>query len=154
MTAPHTRLRHAMGSALVVAQFGLLTTLLWMALTQGVKMSWWALALAGLSAALAMWTLAYNRLGNFNIHPQPRFGGQLVTGGPYAWVRHPMYSAVLLGAAALAVAAAHALAWVLWTVLLAVLWVKSLLEERWLVQIYPQYASYCHRSKRFLPWVL
>lgn len=153
MTVPNTRLGHDVGSALVVAQFGLLAALFWMALAHGIAVSAVALGLAGLSVLLAAWTLAYNRLGNFNIHPQPRTGGQLVTGGPYAWVRHPMYSAVLLGAAALAAAAAGLLAWVLWFVLFAVLGVKALLEERWLVQIHPHYASYCTRSKRFIPWL-
>lgn len=153
MAAP-ARVGHWVGSALVAAQFGLLLALLWIVLAQGAKATAVVFVLVGLSAVLAVWTLLHNRLGNFNIHPQPRSGGQLITSGPYRWLRHPMYSAVLLGAAALAAAAANALAWVLWAVLLAVLWFKSLLEERWLAQIYPLYASYCQRSKRFLPWLL
>jgi len=103
---------------------------------------------------LAAWTLLHNRLGNFNIHPQPRQNGRLITTGPYRWIRHPMYSAVLLGAAALAAAAPGVLAWLLWAMLWGVLLSKALLEERWLAQIYPHYTHYCQRSKRFLPWLL
>jgi len=143
-----------MGSALVAAQFGLLAALLWLALGHSHGVSATTVFLAGLSAALAAWTLLHNRLSNFNIHPQPRATGQLITTGPYRWMRHPMYSAVLLGAAALATTTDHDLGWWTWLALLGVLWVKALLEERWLKQKYPSYAIYCRRAKRFLPWVL
>ena len=55
-----------------------------------------ALVPLALSALLGVWTLAWNRPGNFNIRPEPKAGGQLVTGGPYRLMRHPMYTAVLL----------------------------------------------------------
>lgn len=63
----------------------------------------WALATA--AAGLGLWALRCNRPGNFNIHPAPRVGGQLVQQGPYRGVRHPMHSAVLLGGAACVAAA-------------------------------------------------
>jgi len=148
------RARHRAGSALVAAQFGLLAALFGLMEVRGFDPSAGAMLLVVLSAALVAWTLLHNRLGNFNIHPQPHAKGELVTSGPYRWIRHPMYTAVLLGAAALATASEVGLAWALWLGLLGVLWTKALLEERWLTQRYPPYASYCQRSKRFIPWVL
>ena len=109
--------------------------------------------LAVLSVGLGVWTLAYNRLGNFNIHPEPKASGRLVTRGPYRLIRHPMYSAVLLGAAALASCASPGLGWAAWVALVLVLWLKSSLEERWLCERHPQYQAYCLSSKRFVPWV-
>jgi protein-S-isoprenylcysteine O-methyltransferase Ste14 len=47
--------------------------------------------------AIGVWALTANRPGNFDIRPEPKPGGQLVTRGPYAYVRHPMYLAVMLG---------------------------------------------------------
>jgi len=154
LNVQENRARHRVGSALVAAQFGLLAVLLWSASSHPQDLAAAAVLLAGLSAALAAWTIAHNRLGNFNIHPQPHVRGQLITSGPYRWVRHPMYSAVLLGAAALATATDLDWAWAQWLALLGVLSAKALLEERWLKQKYPSYAIYCRHSKRFLPWVL
>lgn len=109
----------------------------------------WALAAA--SAALGAWALASNRPGNFNVHPAPRAGGQLVQHGPYRWLRHPMYTAVLLGAAACAAALGHAAAWGVGLALLVVLVAKARLEERWLLVQHAGYAAYRARTARFLP---
>ena len=147
--------RRTSGAVLVLLQFGLLVWLAVMAAPQmmqgAMTLLFWGLL--GLSVGLAGWTLWHNRLGNFNVHPEPKTNGQLVTTGPYRLIRHPMYSAVLLLAAALTVAAGSALACLAWVALLAVLWVKAMLEERWLRECHPHYASYCQRSKRFIPWL-
>ena len=57
----------AAGRLLVAAQFALLAWLIWPLTPQ----SWSppALALLGCAAGLGAWALAYNRPGNFNIHP-------------------------------------------------------------------------------------
>ena len=75
---------------------------------------------------LAVWALAANRPGNFNIRPTPRPGGALVTSGPYRWVRHPMYTSVLMAAAAAAVKSHQIVDSGLWFALLAVLLLKAL----------------------------
>jgi protein-S-isoprenylcysteine O-methyltransferase Ste14 len=144
-----------MGNLLVILQMGLLLLLAAAAATAAraaqVPAPAWVLAAAAL--ALAAWTLAHNRIGNFNIRPLPKAGGRLITSGPYRWIRHPMYSTVLLGAAALAWVA-PAWAWLAWAALAGVLWVKSSLEERALVQLHPAYAAYRRRTRRLLPWLL
>lgn len=144
-----------LGSVLVLLQFGLLAVL---ALLAWPAVEQWAIPLAAWAAALAAvllmgWTFSANRPGNFNIHPRPRVGGQLVTSGPYAWIRHPMYSAFLLGAWALAYTAASEWAWLAWWALSLVLWVKAALEERWMLVQHPGYAHYREQTKRFVPWV-
>jgi protein-S-isoprenylcysteine O-methyltransferase Ste14 len=111
----------------------------------------WLLMVAGL--ALGTWALTCNRPGNFNIRPTPRQGGQLVQSGPYRWIRHPMYSAVLLVAAACAWVDASGWAWLAMAALAAVLTVKAGLEERWMAAKHPGYAAYCGRSRRFVPGI-
>jgi protein-S-isoprenylcysteine O-methyltransferase Ste14 len=103
------------------------------------------------AALLGLWTLTANRPGNFNIRPEPRHGGVLVTHGPYRWVRHPMYTAVLLAAAAAALAAGGVPDALLWAALLAVLWAKADVEERALLGCFADYAGYRGRTWRFLP---
>lgn len=149
------RHRHHTGSMLVALQFGVLLLLAVLAaprVWQG-HLPLMSLALAALSVLLGGWTLAYNRLGNFNIHPAPKATGQLVTGGPYRLIRHPMYSAVLLGAAAMAWLVHPVTGALAWGGLLCVLLAKARMEERWLSEQHAGYAAYCQRCKRFVPWL-
>jgi protein-S-isoprenylcysteine O-methyltransferase Ste14 len=144
-----------MGTLLVILQFGLLFVLA--ALTapnvlHGV-IPLGAFILAAASIALAAWTLVHNRPGNFNIRPTPKFHGVLVTTGPYRWIRHPMYTSVLLGAGALAWTSSPLIGWVTWSALAIVLLLKSTLEERWMREKHSGYVAYILRSKRFLPWL-
>jgi protein-S-isoprenylcysteine O-methyltransferase Ste14 len=101
-----------------------------------------------------LWTLAHNRPGNFNIRPEPKASGHLVTAGPYRYLRHPMYSALLLFCAAEVVAYADAVKVLALLLMLAVLWMKSVLEERGLRERYPEYADYARRVKRFVPLMI
>ncbi|MFN4351731.1 MAG: methyltransferase family protein [Hylemonella sp.] len=149
------RQRVWLGSGLVLLQFGLLAVLAlmaWPAAENGaIPLVAWA---AGAGALLLFgWTLRANRLGNFNIHPRPRVGGTLVTSGPYGWIRHPMYTAFLLGTWALAWTAASDEAWLAWWALSLVLWFKSTLEERWMLAQHPGYVHYREQTKRFVPWI-
>ena len=93
-----------------------------------------------------------NRPGNFNIRPDPHPEGRLVTGGPYAWVRHPMYLAVLLAMAAFALGG-DAWQWAAWVALAAVLAAKALREEKGLADLHPGYGAYRARTRAIIPFV-
>lgn len=145
--------RQITGVALVALQFGLLAILGALAaksfLAGLVPPGAWPTLISGL--ALGLWALSCNRPGNFNIRPTPRAGGQLVRSGPYRWIRHPMYSAVLLVASACAWAGAVAAGWMGLGLLAAVLTVKAMLEERWMLAQHAAYAHYQSQTKRFVP---
>ncbi|NJD87213.1 MAG: DUF1295 domain-containing protein [Betaproteobacteria bacterium] len=109
-------------------------------------------ALLGAGVAVGAWALAANRPGNFNIRPDPHPEGRLVTGGPYAWVRHPMYLAVLLAMAAFALAG-DAWQWGAWVALAAVLAAKARREERGLATLHPGYEDYRARTRAIVPFL-
>ncbi|TCO99803.1 methyltransferase family protein [Rubrivivax gelatinosus] len=141
------------GAVLVLLQFVLLA-----ALAYGTAPAWadpaapWlALALAAASLAVGLAAVMANRPGNFNVHPEPRAGGRLVEHGVYAWIRHPMYSALLLLALAAIAVSPGATTLCAGAALAAVLWAKSSIEERWMGEVHPGYAAYRARTKRFVP---
>ena len=144
-----------LGSALVAAQFGLLgllALLAWPCLRAGcVPAAAWVLAAA--SAAVGLWALASNPPGNFNIHPAPREGGRLVRQGPYRWVRHPMYTAVIAFGLACAVSASTPWGWLAVVALVLVLLKKAGLEERWMAEAHADYAEYRRGTHRLLPGI-
>ena len=137
------------GRGLVAAQFALIAWLIWPFTPQ----AWTPVPLVLLAAAIALgaWTLWHNRPGNFNIRPEPKASGRLVTGGPYRHLRHPMYSALLLFCAAEVVAYMDAWKLAALALMVVVLWCKAGVEERGLRQRYPEYAGYAARVKRFIP---
>ena len=107
--------------------------------------------------ALGAWALSANRPGNFNIRPMPKAGGQLVRSGPYAWIRHPMYTAVLLAGLAGVYGVdipGRTLVGTAFLALLGVLWVKAGLEEQWMAAQHPDYAAYQKDTSRFIPWLM
>jgi protein-S-isoprenylcysteine O-methyltransferase Ste14 len=99
---------------------------------------------------LALW--AHGALGRaFTVFTRPPSGAARVEGGPYRFARHPMYGGgVLIFAGASLALSVSALAL---TVALAVLWRgKSAVEERLLVERFPEYEDYRNRTpRRFLP---
>jgi protein-S-isoprenylcysteine O-methyltransferase Ste14 len=90
---------------------------------------------------------------NLTPFPKPIEGGTLVTSGVYRWVRHPIYTGLILGT----------LGWSLWrenllgvglAVLLFIFFdLKSRREERWLTEAYPDYAQYQSRVRKLIPFV-
>jgi protein-S-isoprenylcysteine O-methyltransferase Ste14 len=143
------------GSLLVGLQFTLLAALAALA-APGVLAGRWSVGVALVAAAalaLGLWAVACNQPDNFNIRPVPRAGGELVRHGPYRWIRHPMYSALLLAGLSAAWISATLWAWVALLALAAVLVIKAGVEERAMVAHHPGYADYQRQSRRFVPWL-
>jgi protein-S-isoprenylcysteine O-methyltransferase Ste14 len=137
------------GRLLVAAQFTLIMLLIW-PWTVPVLM-WPALLMILPALVFGVWILKHNRIGNFNIRPELKSGSQLITDGPYALVRHPMYVAVLWFGLCAVLLYASAAALLLWGLLLVVLDRKAALEEIYLRAHFADYAAYANRVGRFLP---
>jgi protein-S-isoprenylcysteine O-methyltransferase Ste14 len=114
----------------------------------------YAVGMAGLGAGLLLILRGVRDLGPaMTSVPRPRDGAVLVETGVYGFVRHPIYSGVLLAALGGAIFQASLVALGLAVCLAAVLWLKSIVEERWLATRYPGYAAYRGRTGRFIPRV-
>lgn len=88
-----------------------------------------------------------------NVTPTPKQGAQLVTTGIYQQVRHPIYTAVLIGILGAAMSHGAGVLYVLWLVFVGFFWAKSRYEEVLLRQTYADYVAYEARSHRFVPYV-
>lgn len=73
-------------------------------------------------------------------------------GGPYKYVRHPIYSGGLLGAAGLILVAPSWQVIAAWTILFLSLWILIIIEERELIMRFGEkYQEYCNRTRRIVP---
>ena len=140
------------GIVLVTAQFVLIALLIWPWTTPEWSFTGIAMLLAG--AAIGTWALVFNRPGNFNSRPEPKPQTRLVTGGPYAHVRHPMYAGVLLAGLAAVLPYSDWSKLLCWLALFLVLWIKSGIEEKALRQRFPGYREYALMVGRFFPKIL
>ncbi len=85
--------------------------------------------------------------------PFPKEGAPLIQSGPYALVRHPIYSGLLIGSAGIALLASGWLTWIYAAALFLLLDFKTRREERWLSAKFPEYGSYQRRVRKLLPFL-
>ena len=102
---------------------------------------------------LGGWAVAVMGMGNFHISPTIVPGGRFVARGPYRWIRHPMYSALLIVAASLVLDRLTAVRVLLFAILAIDLVLKLSFEERLLVQAFRNYPDYRRRTKRIIPFL-
>lgn len=111
----------------------------------------WFLLASVVGMGLGVVTLAFNRIGNFSVYPEPKQGSTLITNGPYRVVRHPMYAALALMMLGIVAYNGHWINALAWCVLLAALCAKALREERYLAKFFAGYRDYQAKTRRFVP---
>jgi protein-S-isoprenylcysteine O-methyltransferase Ste14 len=96
---------------------------------------------------------SFNFLGRSTTpNPEPKVDGLLVTAGFYRWVRHPMYTALLLMASGWTLAFQSFLSGILGLGLLIFLNKKANYEETLLIQKFGlTYTDYSQKVGKFLP---
>lgn len=117
------------------------------------QLKWWVIVFILLGVVLGLWAIQTIRLGNFNISPLLKPGGIMIASGPYHFVRHPMYTAILLVCWPLVIG--HFSWWRLGFVLALtlVLVVKLHIEESYLKKAFIAYCEYSRISKKLIPFV-
>lgn len=80
-------------------------------------------------------------------------GAGLTAHGAYRWMRHPIYTGVMLACLGAAIGAGTVLAYAATLVVAVFFEAKTRLEERWLVGAYDGYAAYAARTGKFVPGI-
>ena len=111
-----------------------------------------AVGLVVLVAGLIVFGLGVATLGDsLSPLPAPKASAQLVEHGIYRFVRHPIYTGLIVAALGGSIYAVSPLALLLTGALAVVLDLKSRREEVWLRERFAGYAAYVSRTRRFIP---
>jgi protein-S-isoprenylcysteine O-methyltransferase Ste14 len=127
-----------------ILPFGLLISPPYVANRAVLYAVFWWMTVATALTVWGMWTLRRS----FSITVEAR---QLVTGGPYRWIRHPVYAGELLTAAAVAAWRFSALNVTLLLLFAAIQLLRSRWEERKLGRVFPAYATWAKTAWWFWP---
>jgi protein-S-isoprenylcysteine O-methyltransferase Ste14 len=109
-----------------------------------------------IGGALGLGLAASTSLGrNLTPFPKPVADGSMVEHGPYRLVRHPIYTAVIIGMLGIALRSGDWVSVALAAGLIPFFYAKSTFEERHLAARFPDYVSYQSRvRRRLIPGVL
>ena len=137
---------------LVFLQFSLIG--LMVLFSQGIVSSIIGISIFILGLLVGLWALTHNKRGNFNIQPKLKEGGRLITTGAYKYIRHPMYTSVVLMMFGVLVSSPTPWELLFFIALVTVLVLKAKREEKLWSCHDADYPDYIKRTKLFIPYIL
>ena len=88
---------------------------------------------------------------NLSIFPSPKKNGSLISSGVYGYVRHPIYSGIIISMASYSIYAVSPIKFMIAGVMIVVLYFKSSFEEQKLMESFTGYEKYMNKTGRFFP---
>jgi len=120
--------------------------------TPTLILGWAGALLTAIGIGFAIWARV-NIGRNWSSHPAVKEHHQLVTTGPYAYVRHPIYSGILLAALGTALTTSIFGIGMLVFISITFAW-RMNKEEKIMLELFPeQYPAYQKYTKRLVPFV-
>jgi protein-S-isoprenylcysteine O-methyltransferase Ste14 len=140
------------GNVLVAIQFSLIAVILLMA-SDEVNVPWiYVGGVLFIAPGIIILVISFKNLGrSLTANPVPLDKGKLVETGIYKYVRHPIYTGLLLAMLGSVVQSMAIVKFFVWLALLALLTYKAKFEEGLLAKKYPGYVEYMKRTGRFVP---
>jgi protein-S-isoprenylcysteine O-methyltransferase Ste14 len=123
-------------------------------LPDSVPNFWLAAWLVALGLAFSAWARVH--LGrNWSATVSVKQDHELIQSGPYALVRHPIYTGLLLAFLGSALAVGEWRGLIALVIVLASFWRKLRIEERWMGETFGErYQRYCAHTKALIPFLL
>lgn len=90
---------------------------------------------------------------NLTVFPTPKRNSNLVQSGLYKYIRHPIYTGVILVALGFGLYSESAYRLIIGLLLFVLFYFKSKYEEERLKKVFPEYPEYMKKSGRFFPGI-
>jgi len=121
---------------------------------QGYWPFWLGATLTVAGLLFAVWARVH--LGrNWSSSVTIKQGHELITTGPYAVVRHPIYTGILAGFLGMAIAISQVRGFIVLVLILIAFWLKLRMEEQWMrSQFGETYATYARQTAALVPYLL
>ena len=103
---------------------------------------------------IGVWAVVSMRPDNINITPALKENHRLVTTGIYRYIRHPMYTSVILFCAVLLATKVDMVNGIIFVILILDLVLKLRHEERLLNERFPDYRDYQKRTRMIIPFII
>lgn len=106
-----------------------------------------------MAMGLGLYSLYNMGLDTFSLYPEPKKGSKHVQTGAYRFIRHPMYTSLIILGLLLVLSDPQFLNTIIYIILLYVLDAKATYEEGLLLKLHPTYKEYTQKTSKFLPFV-
>jgi len=145
-------MRSIKGRILLYCQIILMFTIIFIPLSINFSLPWFIFGLFLLILSIKVFVLAKRDLKEaFHPFPQPKENAPFITNGIYARVRHPMYSAFLLGAAGFSSIKQSVITYTTTILLYLILSIKYRLEDELLRKIWDSAKDYQAHTPALIP---
>ena len=111
------------------------------------------ITIQGLAASLMIWARITFGQRSFHLSSEPTEGG-LITTGPYKYIRHPIYAAIIYFISASVLTHLSLVNISLWAAFCIGAGIRIYSEETLLKQKYPGYGDYAKQTKRIIPFLI
>lgn len=139
--------------AILLAKLGNRTPLNILLTPQTLLTAWLGAAVCVMGLGIAIWS-RWTLAGNWSSDVRFKQGHELMQTGPYRFVRHPIYTGIILMCFASALQFGSLHSW-LGALLIGIgLWIKLSQEEKIMLQHFSEYAAYRKRVKALVPFIL
>jgi protein-S-isoprenylcysteine O-methyltransferase Ste14 len=121
---------------------------------QGYLPFWLGATITVAGLLFAVWARVH--LGrNWSSSVTIKQGHELITTGPYAVVRHPIYTGILGGFLGMAIAISQVRGLIVVALVFFAFWLKFRMEEKWMrSQFGETYATYARKTAALVPYLL